>query len=216
MCTAVVQVRPSAARCSASMPHSFTSLMNTLKAGSSNWMTSTPSACERARFLVEQVGEGEGHLDAVAIMAVGERVDDGHRPGQRHLELALRMRAGVARLDRVDAAAQPQRRHHLRHHRLVAVVADAHLDLVGEVDAVAEFDEAVDEMLARLLAVGDDVDAAVFLQLDREQRRILLAGGEIGATELPRRPQPIRLGEPGGLGQRTCDGGGKQHGGPEA
>ena len=41
-----------------------------------------------------------------------------------------------------------------RHHRLVAVVADAHLDLVREVDAVDEFEEAVDEMLARLLAVA--------------------------------------------------------------
>ncbi len=33
---------------------------------------------------------------------------------------------------------------------------------------------AMDEMLSRLLAVGDDVDAAIFLQLDREQRGIAL------------------------------------------
>ncbi len=43
MCTAVVHLRPCAARSSAAMPHSVTSPMNTLKAGSSNWMTSTPS-----------------------------------------------------------------------------------------------------------------------------------------------------------------------------
>ena len=63
------------------------------------------------------------------------------------------------RLGRVHAALQAQRPDDLRHHRLVAVVADAHLDLVLEVDAVDRFEEAVDEVLARLLAVGDDVDA---------------------------------------------------------
>ena len=44
MCTAVVHFSPRAARSSATMPHSFTSSMKTLKAGSSNWIVSTPSA----------------------------------------------------------------------------------------------------------------------------------------------------------------------------
>ena len=53
---------------------------------------------ERARLLVEQVGEGKRHLDAVAVVLVGDGVDDGHRPGQGDLELALGVGAGVARL----------------------------------------------------------------------------------------------------------------------
>ena len=129
---------------------------------------STPSACERQRFLVEQLGEGERHLDAVAVVLVGDGVDDGHRAGQGELDLVRGMGAGDQRLEVVDAALQPQRRHHLRHHRLVAVVADAHLDLVGEVDALDRLEKAVDEMLPRLLAVGDDVDAGILLQLQRQ------------------------------------------------
>ena len=73
------------------------------------------------------------------------------------------MRTGDCRLGLMHAALQPQRSRHLRHHRLIAVGANAHLDLVGEVDALDAFEEAVDEMLARLLAVGNDVDAGVFL-----------------------------------------------------
>ena len=66
----------------------------------------------------------------------------------------------------------------------------------GEIDAVDEFEKAVDEVLARLLAVGDDVDAGVLLQLDGEKRRVALARFEIGAAEPPRRPQLVGFGEP--------------------
>ena len=116
-------------------------------------------------FLVEQLGEGERHLDAVAVIFVGDGVDDGHRAGQGEFQLARGVGAGDAGLVGMDAALQPQRRHHLRHHRLVAVFADSHLDLVGEIDALDLLQEAMDEMLPRLLALGDDVDAGVFLQL---------------------------------------------------
>ena len=98
-----------------------------------------------------------------------------------------------------------------RHHRLVAVGADAHLDLVGEVDAVDEFEKAVHEMLARLLAVADDVDAGVLLQLDREQRGVELGRRELVALQPPLRPQLVRLGEPGGFRQAAGDGRRKQH-----
>ena len=91
------------------------------------------------------------------------------------------MRAREPRLGRVHAAFQPQLADDLRHHRLVAVGADAHLDLVGEVDAVDEFEKAVHEMLARHLAVGDDVDAGILLLLQREQRRVGLGGGKLVA-----------------------------------
>ena len=40
--------------------------------------------------------------------------------------------------------------------------------------------KAVDEMLARLLALGDDVDAGVFLQLQRQQ-----GGVALGARRVP-------------------------------
>ena len=163
------------ARCSASMPQPGTSSMNTLKAGSSNWMTSTPSASQRARFLVEQAGEGHRHLHLVAVVRVGDGVGDRHRPGQRDLQFALGMGAGMARLRLVHAALELQFAAHHRHHGFVAVGADAHLDLVREVDAVDEFEKAVHEMLARHFAVADDVDAGVFLQFDRQQRGVELA-----------------------------------------
>ena len=38
-------------------------------------------------------------------------------------------------------------------------------DPTVEIDAVDRFEEAMDEMLARLLAVGDDVDPGILLQL---------------------------------------------------
>ena len=82
--------------------------------------------------------------------------------------MRCRVGAGEPRLAGVHARAQPQRRDHGRTHRLVAVVADAHLDAPVEIDALDRFEEAVDEMLARLLAVADDVDAGVLLQLERE------------------------------------------------
>ena len=39
-------------------------------------------------------------------------------------------------------------------------------------------EEAVHEMLPRLLAVADDVDAGVFLRLEPEQRRVALGLGQ--------------------------------------
>jgi hypothetical protein len=53
--------------------------------------------------------------------------------------------------------------------------------LLREVDAVDEFQEAVNEMLARLLAVGDHVDAGILLQLQRQQRGVELARSEVCA-----------------------------------
>ena len=122
------------------------------------------------------------------------------------------MGAGVARLGLVHAALERERAAHHRHHGFVAVGADAHLDLVGEIDAVDEFEEAVHEMLARHFAVADDVDAGVFLQFDREQRGVELALREIVALEPPLRPQFVRLGEPGRFRQAAGDGRRKQHG----
>ena len=106
-----------------------------------------------------------------------------------------------------------QRRHHLRHHRLVAVFADSHLDLVGEVDALDLLQEAVDEMLPRLLALGDDIDAGVLLQLYRQHGGVALGARKFVALRFPGRPQHIGLGQPFRLRQRAGDRGWKQHGG---
>ena len=81
----------------------------------------------------------------------------------------------------MDATLQPQRRHHLRHHCLVAIFPDSHLDLVGEIDALDVLQEAVHEMLARLLAFGDDIEPGIFLQLDRQHGGIALGAGELVA-----------------------------------
>ena len=128
-------------------------------------------------------------------------------PGQRELDLA---RACARAASRASAACtRPFSRSgadHLRHHRLVAVVADAHLDLVLEVDAFDLLEEAVHEVLARLLAVADDVEAGVFLGLDPQQRGVEL--GLRAARRLRRfqlRPQLAGLGQPGGLGQAAGD-----------
>ena len=145
-------------------------------------MTSTPSASSARASALSRSGERHRHLDAVAVMGVGDGVDDGHRPRQRELELALGMGARELRLARMHASLEAQRAGDRRHHRLVAVGADADLDLAREVDAVDEFEKAVHEMLARLLAVGDDVDAAILLQLEREQ-----GGVALGVVELARR-----------------------------
>ena len=102
---------------------------------------------------------------------------------------------------------------HLRHHRVVAVVADAHLHLVLEVDAFDLLEKAVDEVLARLLAVADDVQPGVLLRLDPQQRGIGLGLAQFVALGLPLRPELVGFGQPARLGQAACDRGG-EHGFP--
>ena len=91
---------------------------------------------ELERLLVQELGKAHRHLDPVAIMLVGDGVDDGHRPRQSEFELAPRMRARDRRLGRMHRALALQRAGHRRHLRRVAVVADAHGDTALEVDAV--------------------------------------------------------------------------------
>src|SRR3546814_16594371 len=89
------------------------------------------------------------------------------------------------------------------YHRLVAVGADAHLDLVLEVDAVDEFEEAVHEMLPALFAVADGVQPGIFLLLDPQQRGIALGEIKLLAHGLPQRPQLVGLGQPERFRQRS-------------
>jgi hypothetical protein len=64
-------------------------------------------------------------------------------------------------------------------------------------------------MLARLLAVGDDIDAGILLQLERKQCRIVFGLVELAAFEAPRRPQPVRRREPRRFRQAAGDRGRK-------
>ena len=70
------------------------------------------------------------------------------------------------RFKRMHAAFELQCRHHLRHLRVIAVVADAHDDFVLKVNALHLFQKAMHKMLTRLLTVADDVQARIFLRLD--------------------------------------------------
>ena len=162
---------------------------------------------QRTCFLVQELGERHGELHLVAVVLVRDRVDDGHRPGQRELELAPGMRSRELRFGLMHPPFEPQRAGYHRHHRLVAVVADAHLHLAAEVDALDELEETVHEVLARLLAVGDDVDARVLLALEPEERGVPLRLRELVAGEAPRRPQLFRLREPDRFGKAAGNGG---------
>ena len=83
---------------------------------------------------------------------------------------------------------------------------------MGEIDAVDALEKAVHEMLPRLFALGDDVDAGVFLHFHREQRRVALGVDKFRALKFPGRPQHVGLGQPFGLRQRAGDRRWKQHG----
>ncbi len=121
------------------------------------------------------------------------------------------MGARDAGLVGMDAAFQPQRRDDLRDHRLVAVFADSHLDLVGEIDALDLLQKAMDEVLPGLFALGDDVDAGIFLKFYCQHGGVALGARQFVAFGFPGRPQRIGLGQPFGLRQRAGDRGWKQH-----
>ena len=160
---------------------------------------------QRQRLLVQQPGKGHRQLYAVAVVAVGDGVDDGHRAGQGELDLALCVCAQKARLGGVHAALERELGHHLRHHRLVAVAAYAHLHLVLEVDALDLLQKAVHEVLTALLAVADHAQSRIFLGLDPQQRGVELGLRQFGALGLPLRPELLGFGQPGRLGQAAGD-----------
>ncbi len=75
------------------------------------------------------------------------------------------------------------------------------LDALAEIDAVDLREEAMDEMLPRLLAIGDDVDAGVFLFFQGKQRRVALRFGERVALLRPRRPKHFGFASQNGFGR---------------
>jgi|GEM_PF-6078683 len=76
-------------------------------------------------------------------------------------------------------------------------------------------DERGDEVLTRLFAVADDVDAGQFLFFQREDQGVLLAFGQLFVLQAPGRPELFGLGKPGGFGQAAGGRGGQKlfHGG---
>ena len=159
---------------------------------------------DRARLLVEDLGERPRELFAAPVVRVVERVDHRHRSRQRVLHLPrgrAAQEAGVVDVDRPAPRDRPDDDGHVG----VVAVADAHRALVREVDAVESFDERGDEMPARLLAVADDVDAGFLLVAQHEPDRVALAFGERVAVELPRRPELVGCREPGWLRQAAGD-----------
>src|SRR4051812_41650379 len=101
----------------------------------------------------------------------------------------------------MDASLESQRPGDLRQHRLVPIAANAHLHLVLEVDAFYELEEAMHEMLPRLLPVAHDIEPGVLLLLQPEERRVALRLLELRTRRAPRRPELVRFREPGGFGQ---------------
>ena len=63
----------------------------------------------------------------------------------------------------------------------------------------------MDEVLARLLAVGHDVDAGRLLVLERRQHGVALALGQALRRQRHGAHSALRLGEPAGLGQTPGD-----------
>ena len=178
-------------------------------------MTSTPSAASARASCVEQVGERHRHLHPVAVVRVGDGVDDGHRARQRELELAPVWARASRASRRVHAAlAAAARRSPSAPSPCSGRRGCPISTLRAKSMPSTDFEKAVHEMLARLLAVGDDVDAAILLQLEREQRGVALGVVERGAGKPPRRPQLVRLGEPGRLRQAAGDGGRRNIGAP--
>ena len=98
------------------------------------------------------------------------------------------MGARDSRLEAVDAAAPPQRAGDGRHLGPIAIVADADRHGAGEIDAVDPGEKPMNEMLSRLFAVGDDIDAGVLLLLQRQHGGVALGFGERLALGAPGRP----------------------------
>ena len=170
---------------------------------------------------IDIVGDGEqarqhfvhGFLEAIDGIDFNKRVEMGIR-NDRYKALCPTVVGELKLRHRVHAREARLARAHTKRKlkftlpgpmTIVDTIADAHFDALVEIDAVDRLEKAVDEMLARLLAVADDIDAGVLLQLESEQRRVILGGCKRCALKLPRRPQPIGLREPGRLRQAAGD-----------
>ncbi len=168
-----------------------------------------PRGLEFPRLLIEDRRELPRQLLAALVVAVVEGVDHRHRARQRPLDRLIGLLAEELRVLDEHGLLAADGTDNGRHARVVAV-ADAHRLALLEIDTTEMLDERRDEVLAGLLPVADDVDAAVALLLDGDPQRILLALDQRVALQRPRRPQGLRPREPGRLRQAADDRGGKE------
>src|ERR1051326_6590473 len=125
---------------------------------------------------------------AVAVVLVGDGVDDGHGPGQSELQPLARMRPGPAHLLTMNWLPAPQYASDDGYLGHVAVGPNAQVDPAAEVDTADALQEAAHEVLPRLLTVRDDVDASGLLQFESNQHRVALALPELLGWQPPRGP----------------------------
>ena len=164
-------------------------------------MTSTPVAAISRASSLRISANAQRQLFAAPVVGVVQRVDHGHRAGQRELDRLLGRAAQEARRPRRRPGARARDRTDDHRHVGVVAVADAHGPPVLEIDAVEVLDEGGDEVAARLLAVGDDVDAGALLVAQHQAHGIALALGERLALEQPRRPELFGRASQAGFGR---------------
>ena len=160
MWTAVVHARPCAARSSVFDPPVADLVEIDVERGLVELDDVDAGGLDRARLVVQDFGERPRELFAAPVVGIVEGVDHRHRAGQRDLDLAVGRAAQEAR--GVDEHRMPARDRTDDDGNVgVVAVADAHGLPVLEVDAVEALEKRRHEMPARLLAVGDDVDAGL-------------------------------------------------------
>ena len=131
-------------------------------------------------------------------------------PGSVNLSLRS-VCARARRASAVHAALELQRPGDRRHHRLVAVVADAHLHLAGEVDALDASRKPCTKCwrdCSPSVTMSMPASSCSFSQSSVASR---FACSSSSPPEPPGRPQLLRFGEPGRLRQAAGDGGRQQH-----
>src|SRR5690606_2328935 len=117
-----------------------------------------PSRLQLLGFFIERLGELTCQLLAALVVRVEERIDHRHRVGQRPFDLLVSLLSkefGV--LDEYRLLAR-----HLTddgwHTRFIAIANPDGLAFL-EVDSAEVLDKGGDEVLARLLAVADNIHA---------------------------------------------------------
>src|SRR5688572_16524923 len=167
-----------------------------------------------ARFGVEDPGEAHRQrLPIGAVVLVGDLVGNGYRPGQRHLEAAVRQPTGDAAGVDEHGRAPFYRTDDAGHLGRFGVTA-ATRALPSELLRVGPGEtgqEPPDVMPSRDLAVGHDVETCFFLLENGDAYRVDLRLAQLGTRQPPRRAEHVGLGEPGGFGKAADDGSG-EHG----
>lgn len=138
-------------------------------------------------------------------MAIVKRIDHRHGTRQGPFDRLLGLLAQELGVFDEHGLAARHGAHDRRHAGIVAV-ADPDRLAVLEINAFQVLDKRRHEMLTRLFAIADDIDAGVLLFLQRQTQRILLAFGQALVLQFPGRPEFFRFCEPGGFRQAAGSG----------